>query len=265
MPRPYNEAVDNLSTPCTICGSSRRFLRDRGPHIGSFCSEGHRDGDWLGNEHFREGGSHYGLLPPEDFDTRRHRRSKKFQIVEHLQVEVRQADRCFLCNTVKFEGVRNAVTVKQWLQTERPALWNRVVDQLMQPGLAYYIVPRHWPTEIRPERHNELSQELDKSQIECDHLIPVKLLELLETTISRALFTFGARRLAVPLCKKCNRGRTLATFESSARLLARWISYYFDGNETAARADPRFANVEKLISAAHEVVSDLRRLQRARA
>jgi hypothetical protein len=264
MPRPYRVAFEGVHPACGICGDVARFIVDRGPHLALICSSDHLDGDWIGSEHFQEGGKYYGLLPPEDFDQKRRRRSKRFQLREHVRVALLQETQCFFCATELFNENKTARNVRSWLESQRPPLWGRVINHFRAPRHEFSAVPFDWPSRIPNELHDVIEQELAFSKIEADHLIPVKYLELIGDSVSTRFLDFGGRDLGIPLCQKCNRGRTLAGLESAETLFERWTAYNFDGNRRAAMADQRWKMLEALVQAACRIDADLRGLNRAR-
>jgi hypothetical protein len=123
------------------------------------------------------------------------------------------------------------------------------------------LLPREWSGQIPEVLRDEILQEIEFSQIQCDHLVPVHLLELVEGSVPRAVLEFGGRRLAVPACQRCNRGRT-RHIENPDYLLERWVAYKFDGNRRAAEQSPEWpwAWIELLVRRGAAIDRDILKL-----
>jgi len=63
---------------------------------------------------------------------------------------------------------------------------------------------------------------------------------------------FGVNALAMPVCDKCNSGRSARLFETRDDILKRWAAYRFQGDVAAARIQPEFPILSYLCKLAYE-------------
>lgn len=270
MPKAYDQLVPGTHALCEVCGDSAHYLRSVGPHIGEFCANGHQIGgvgNWLSRDLFAEGGARFGELPPEDFDRRYRRRARRFALLEHFAVTLRSELVCFWCATERFHGPRQASTVRDWLRRWHPAIYGRLLERFKRnDGTDMAVLPTNWPAHIDRTFHREIEQELDFSTIEADHLISVRLLELMEpdAEVTASMLKIAGRELGVPSCQRCNRGRYRAPFDPPERIMELWARYAFDGNVHAAKADPRWNVIEPLAIQAYRIDQNFEELRRRR-
>jgi hypothetical protein len=259
--------------PGRICTSTSRFAV-RKLHIGLYCGfepSPHKH-DWLprtpwaSRDDFIKTGPFAGWVPEDAFPNRRRapkktRRggwdlseSRRFQFIAEIK---RQDAACLHCSTKPFFSDRNTREALVWLQrADRFGLFRDVSDAIgkMKPK----------PTPENPDWYDRLPEDLrfevkcrfEDSELQPDHPFSIAFLRLAKKRVgekfTEAVQRFAVDTLAMPLCRKCNRGRGARLYETENELLQRWADYRFGGNVAAAKLHPEHAYFQFLARLAYD-------------
>lgn len=254
------------------CTSTRRFAI-RALHIGLYCGNSETPHShewrprmlWAKREDFIDG-PFAGWVPADAFPDR-HRTPKKvrrggwdlseprrFQFV----MEAARTDAaCLHCRTKPFRGNRNSREALVWLRdVDRLGLYAEVADAIRKMNPLPAADDPTWYDRLPSDLHNEVRWRFDDAALEADHPFSIAFLQLARkqagANFTEAVQRFAVDTLAMPLCKKCNRGRGARLFESESELLQRWADYRFGGNLAAAKQHPEHKHFELLARLAYD-------------
>jgi hypothetical protein len=267
------EPCGEYIAPGLYCTSTRRFAVAT-LHIGLYCGNSetpHRHDwqprqPWARRDQFVGDGPYAGWVPDDAFGNRRRppKKSRRggwdlseprlFQFVLEI---ARPGAVCLHCNTKPFRGNRNTREALIWLRdADRFGLFVEVNDAINK------MIPKPtpddptWYDRLPMDLHNEVKWRFDDSTLQPDHPFSVAFLRLAKKHVGSkftdALQRFAIDTLAIPLCMKCNRGRSARLFESEDELLQRWADFKFGGNIAAARQHPEHRYFELLARLAYD-------------
>lgn len=260
----YQKTLPESFAPCGVhlydlrrpCGSETGAVIRYATHknIGIYCERGHRrsEFEWIPHEEFLAGGRfHHAGVPAELLSARvGKRRSTAFRPDEAAKSNADAAGRCISCKRPPLH-TRDPAQVIRWLQRYERPLYNRVRDDLgaaadLEDSLTL------WPSLISEVLKNEVFDRVENSKINSDHLFPVALLEVSRAHISPKAFSHAARRMIVPLCESCNRGRSHAQLEAYEILEGRFCQHLFAGRREVMESSDAYRWFNEVYSVCSE-------------
>jgi hypothetical protein len=115
-----------------------------------------------------------------------------------------------------------------------------------------------WPTIVDPDLYSEIVDRVRNSAIQADHLFQTAILKRVEYRLEKKAFAYAAKRMIVPLCGTCNRGRGL-NIERFDVLEGRFLRFLFQNNRVAMEASDAYRWFKEVYSICAEESTRMRR------
>jgi len=240
---------ENRAKCCVFgCGAQASVLRitTQHNHIGLYCEAGHWQKRWIAHSEFLPTGSFAGLLPAEWFDPKPGR-PKKDAIRDKIRYQalLDTDNACAVCARRAPSQPRSAAYLRSWLQAYHPQVHRDVArhyEELRSSGIG--ITFENWLDFMPPNIRRAVADAVDRSRLEADHVIPVRILReirnVIEKKIGKAAYAFLINECCLPLCRSCNAGRPRTGIEARGVLEDRYIRFKYDGNRRLASASREF-------------------------
>ena len=245
------------------CGSTAGWVVVYARHrnIGIYCDALHRRAqfEWVAHEEFLPGGTfaHAGVPTELLSASKTKRRSTKYRPNEAARKNACDARECLICGTPPLRNLEPDRIIR-WLQRYDRSLYRRLREAL---GTVADLPDSMttWPGTIPGELRSEIVDRVRNSSIQSDHLFPTALLERVESRMDKKAFAYAAKRMIVPLCGACNRGRTESLLEEYDVLENRFQQWFFQGNRDAMEGSNAYTWFNEAYSLCAEEAAAIRR------
>jgi hypothetical protein len=201
---------------------------------------------FIPRQEFGPGGAFYGILPPELTPNETQLRAARWKISKTVQELLSDRNVCAMCAIPEFNAWENAdlADIWQWIMQYDTDLFKEIRTVLSGGAPVNFS---DWFALLPGELRARVQERLNMSILVYDHGLPRKIGNQVWPMLSRPARDMLQQGLIFKICRKCN-GTKSGTLPPLDVLLNMYTNYYFDGSESAARANPRWSALEEVIS-----------------
>lgn len=166
--------------------------------------------------------------------------------------------RCALCGSTPLEPRASEAATLRWLQRHDPDAATRMLAAIANTGERSGFAGRS-ASEKEPREWRELrSQAVNDSQLTIALPLPEDVLEPIVAQFDEALDAFVPDAFSVPVCQRCF-ATAPANDQVVPLLIETYVNTQFDGNFSAARAQPSWPLVERFVAIVNAIAERSRR------